>query len=93
MRILLIFSVIIFLISIFVSFYVARSATRNLNTLTKNIVDFGKGNLTINAQDYGIDEIGTLASAFNEMTDRINELINLEYKAQLLTKSAELQAL
>lgn len=93
LRILIIFSVIVFLISIFVSFLVARSATRNLNTLTRNIADFGNGNLAINASDYGMDEIGTLASAFNEMTDQINELINREYKAQILTKSAELQAL
>ncbi len=93
LQILIFFSVAVFLVSVFVSFCVARSATRNLNALTRNIADFGKGNLTINASDYGVDEIGILASTFNEMTNRINELINLEYKAQLLTKSAELQAL
>ena len=93
LRILIIFSVIIFLLSIFVSFCVARSATHNLKALTKSIAEFGNGTLQINSQDYGNDEIGILASTFNEMTDRINELINLEYKAQLLKKSAELQTL
>lgn len=93
LQIIVTFSGIIFLISIFVSFYLTRSATHKLKILAQNIAEFGKGNLTINAEDYGIDEIGTLASAFNNMTEQINELINLEYKAQLLKKSAELQAL
>lgn len=93
LQILIIFSAIIFFISVITSFYFTRSVTRKLKTLTQNIADFGEGNLTINAKDYGIDEIGILASTFNEMTERINELINLEYKSQLLKKSAELQAL
>lgn len=93
LKILIIFSVVIFLMSIFVSFCVARTTTRNLKALTKSIAEFGNGNLQINSHDYGNDEVGVLASTFNEMTNRINELINLEYKAQILKKSAELQTL
>lgn len=71
----------------------SRTVTRRLNALTAKVVAFGEGELSMIAEDYGEDEIGTLASAFNEMTAKINELINLEYKAKLLQKTAELQML
>lgn len=93
LRNIVIFSAVIFLISIWIAFYLTRSATSKLKALTQTIAEFGNGNLTINAGDYGTDEIGTLALTFNQMAERINELINLEYKAQLLKKTAELQAL
>lgn len=92
-QITLAFSVVVFIFSIAIAMYFSRSATRRLSILSKNIAEFGNGNLTINAEDYGNDEIGMLASAFNDMTDKINELINLEYKAKVLRKTAELQAL
>lgn len=72
---------------------ITRSATRKLKRLTETISEFDNGALTIDETDYGNDEIGILATAFHDMTERINELINLEYKAQVLKKSAELQAL
>lgn len=92
LRVIMIFSVIVFLISILISFWVTRSATHKLKALTENISEFGNSDFVINDTDYGNDEIGILASTFHDMTDRINELINLEYKAQVLKKSAELQA-
>lgn len=93
LQILIAFSLTIFVVSILVSFYVAKSATRNLKALTQSIAEFGNGNLQINSHDYGTDEIGILASTFHEMTNQINELIDLQYKAQILKKSAELQTL
>lgn len=92
-RIITTFSITVFFISIIISFYVTRSATRKLKVLTQNISEFGNGTFTFDLEDYGNDEIGILATAFHDMTERINELINLEYKAQVLKKSAELQAL
>lgn len=76
-----------------IAFCFSRTITRKLDALTKKVVDFGEGDLSINIEDYGNDEIGTLASAFHEMTEKINELINREYKAKLLLKTAELQML
>lgn len=87
------FSAIVFILSLFIAFYFSRSVTYKLKMLTRDISAFGNGNLSINANDYGTDEIGTLARAFNDMTEKINELINLEYKAKVLKKSAELRAL
>lgn len=93
LRLIVIFSVVVFFVSVLISFWVTRSATRKLKRLTETISEFGNGALTIDETDYGNDEIGILATAFHDMTERINELINLEYKAQVLKKSAELQAL
>lgn len=92
-RIMLLMSAAFILLAVAVSFYFSRTATRRLNALTMDVAAFGKGNLSVSSKDYGRDEIGTLASAFQEMVTRINELINLEYKAKLLQKNAELQML
>jgi len=39
------------------------------------------------------DEIGTLQHNFNEMSEKISELIDKEYKGQLATRDAELRAM
>lgn len=90
--ILILTSIFLFL-AIWTAFGLSRTATRKLNALTASVTAFGNGCLSIRADDYGTDEIGTLAAAFHEMTVKINELINLEYKSKLLLKSAELQML
>lgn len=92
-QIVLLLSVSIFILSIVIAIYFSNSATRRLKQLTQNIVEFSDGNLEMDAADYGKDEIGLMAAAFHDMTDRINELINQEYKAKMLKKNAELQAL
>lgn len=92
-QIILIMTTVFLLLAMGIAFCFSRTITKKLNALTANVVAFGEGELSINADDYGKDEIGTLASAFNEMTQKINELINLEYKAKLLQKNAEFQML
>lgn len=92
-KIILILMAVFLVLATGIAFFFSHTATRKLNSLTAKVVAFGDGELSINADDYGEDEIGTLASAFNEMTLKINELINLEYKAKLLQKTAELQML
>lgn len=92
-RILLLMSAIFILLSLVISFYFSRTATRKLLALTSDVAAFGNGNLSISDRNYGHDEIGALGLAFHEMAVKINELINLEYKAKLLQKNAELQML
>lgn len=86
-------SVLIFILSIIMAFYFSKSVTHRLNKLSKKMTEFGDGRFAINAEDYGTDEIGALALTFTEMTRKINELINSEYKQKMLKKTAELQAL
>lgn len=92
-QIILIMTAVFLLLAMGIAFCFSHTITKKINALTANVVAFGEGELSINADDYGKDEIGTLASAFNEMTQKINELINLEYKAKLLQKNAEFQML
>ncbi len=92
-QIILIMTAVFLLLAMGIAFCFSHTITKKLNALTANVVAFGEGELSINADDYGKDEIGTLASAFNEMTQKINELINLKYKAKLLQKNAEFQML
>lgn len=92
-QITIIFLVIVLILSVAIAMYFSRSATRRLSMLSKNISEFGNNNLEICTEDYGTDEIGMLAAAFRDMTNRIHTLINLEYKAKVLQKTAELQAL
>lgn len=92
-QITIIFLVIVLILSVVTAMYFSRSATRRLSMLSKNISEFGNDNLEICTEDYGTDEIGMLAAAFRDMTNRIHTLINLEYKAKVLQKTAELQAL
>lgn len=92
-KIILVLTIVFLLLATGIAFYFSRTVTRKLNALTAKVVAFGDGELSINADDFGEDEIGSLASSFNEMTEKINELINLEYKAKLLQKTAELQML
>ena len=46
--------------------------------LTKAVHHFGRGELTSRAKFHRRDEIGTLASSFNEMADRIERLVTGE---------------
>lgn len=92
-QIILIMTAVFLLLAMGIAFCFSRTITKKLNALSAKVVAFGEGELSINADDYVKDEIGTLASAFNEMTQKINELINLEYKAKLLQKNAEFQML
>lgn len=92
-RIILVLAIFFLVLATGIAFFFSHTVTRRLNALTAKVVAFGEGEFSIIADDYGEDEIGTLASAFNEMAKKINELINLEYKAKLLQKTAELQML
>ena len=92
-RLTVIFLVVVLVLSVAAAMYFSRSATRRLSMLSKNISAFGNDNLEICTEDYGSDEIGMTAGSFRDMTNRINTLINLEYKAKVMQKTAELQAL
>lgn len=93
LQITIVFLIFVLILSVAIAMYFSRSATRRLSMLSENISEFGNNSLEICTEDYGTDEIGMLAAAFRDMTNRIHTLINLEYKAKVLQKTAELQAL
>jgi GAF domain-containing protein/HAMP domain-containing protein len=64
-----------------------------INLLTETAVELAGGNLESRAEVNSKDELGTLASAFNRMTDRLREMIGtLEERVAERTHSLELAA-
>jgi len=76
-----------------VMFFLTRSFTRPLESLTNSIVSFGEGNLETKVSVRGHDELAILAEQFNLMAVRINHLITEKYELKLEEKRAILRAL
>ena len=72
---------------------VANTITGPLRRLTRQMDKVGGGNFTVKFEARGSYEIIRLADRFNWMVDRINQLINEKYLAQLNEKTARLKAL
>ena len=75
--------------------YIARlvntNITRNVLALTKAATAFSDGNLDVRVARKSDDELGLLASSFNDMAARLADLIdNLEAKVALRTRELSL---
>lgn len=79
----------IMILSILISYLI----TLPVKHLVENMKKVGEGNFNIKASHASNDEIGQLANIFNEMTCKINFLINSEYKLKIAKKNAQLRAL
>lgn len=75
------------------SFVIASGLTKPLDKLMDTIERIKGGETTIRSQDNKNDEIGRLGENFNEMLDRIEDLISHEYETKLLLNRAEYKAL
>lgn len=71
----IIFFAIVGIIVIMISFAVAGSITRPIQKLSRNVERIGKGELDQKVAVESTDEIGNLASAFNNMLDDLNDYI------------------
>jgi len=90
-RKLLLGTFIVLLIVIALSFFFARSISKSLNTLTKGAEIIGKGNLKHRIDVKSKDEIGELATAFNNMAvnlaaskDKLREQIRVKEQVKRL---------
>jgi len=61
----------LFVLGIGLSFVLARSISKPLDQLTRGVEIIGKGNLDYKINIKSKDEIGELASSFNQMTDSL----------------------
>lgn len=78
----------------FFSFFISHQIVRPIGILTKGIQKIGKsGDLSQKIEIHSRDEIGYLASEFNNMLSRIDQLMESMMKEQSAKRSAELQAL
>ena len=59
----------------------------------QNIRQIEKGNMQTQFHSLGTDEIGILGDRFKAMVEKINQLINREYKLQLENKTNQLKVL
>ncbi len=89
--------ILIAVISILTSFFIARtiSATlsRPIRRLKKSMLEVQKGNLDEEVRIDNRNEIGDLSHTFNAMTNEIKELLDANFKAQRLKRKSEFKAL
>ncbi len=85
--------ILFLLISLIPAFYLTRVVYRPLKELTHTIKHVSYGELGIRARIISKDEIGSLSAEFNQMLDRIEELIQQVVEQEMQKKDAELEAL
>ncbi|GAB4424608.1 MAG: hypothetical protein Kow0031_03700 [Anaerolineae bacterium] len=78
------------LIAVVAAFLVTRNITRPLAEMSRTSAQVAAGNLGLRVKTNRTDEIGELATSFNQMTDRLRDLIEtLEQRVQQRTKALE----
>lgn len=80
---------LVILATLFVSFKI----TSPIRILVQNIKQIEKGNFKVQFKSLGNDEIGILGERFKQMIERINLLINREYKLEIENKTNQLKVL
>lgn len=85
--------VVVVLLSIMISFFLAWNVSRPIHHLTKLMKQVEKGNFNVDLPINSSDEVGILAKSFNSMVLEIKDLIKLNYQIKLQQKEAELYAL
>ncbi|MDW4408856.1 cell wall metabolism sensor histidine kinase WalK [Staphylococcus saprophyticus] len=61
------------LITVILGFFIARTITKPITDMRNQTVEMSKGNYTQRVKNYGNDEIGELALAFNNLSKRVQE--------------------
>lgn len=96
-RIVLVIFGLIFVITILLSIRYARSITRPIESLNAKMKMVQKGNFeqpaVVDDENYPMDETGQMHRNFRIMIQRINDLINENFRKQLAIKESEYKAL
>ncbi|MED4014517.1 sensor histidine kinase [Sutcliffiella cohnii] len=80
---------LVILSTLFVSFKI----TSPIRVLMQNIKQVEKGDMKVQFDSLGKDEIGVLGERFKQMMEKINHLINREYRLEIENKTNQLRAL
>jgi two-component system sensor histidine kinase YesM len=80
-------------IAIILIYFTSKLITKRLERLVLLLKKVEGGNFDIQPVNMGHDEIGQLATTFDNMTRRLKELINEVYHKEILKKQAELNTL
>jgi two-component system sensor histidine kinase YesM len=89
----ILFGVIGLALVIMATFFVSFKITSPIRVLLQNIKQVESGNMDVQFDSLGNDEIGILGERFKEMIGKINHLINREYKLELENKTNQLKVL
>lgn len=81
------------LVALVISTYIAGRITKPLRTLQRNMKQVQAGRFDIRLDVVRTDEVGQLTHSFNQMTERVQSLVNDVYKAEIIRKEAQLKAL
>ncbi|MBP3950019.1 sensor histidine kinase [Bacillus sp. YZJH907-2] len=87
------FGVVGLALVVLATFFVSFRITSPLRVLVQNIKQVEKGNMKVQFRSLGNDEIGLLGDRFKSMIEKINQLINREYKLELENKTNQLKVL
>jgi len=85
--------VLIFGLTLFLSYQIPKSITRPLQKLTEVTEQVAEGNLSVRSDVQTGDEVGVLSDSLNTMIDKINELLEQVTKEQVRLRKAEFELL
>lgn len=89
----LIVTVVCIVFSILFATVLSKLMVTDIEKLTKNMKAVEKGNMEISVTSTSGDEVGNLIRGFGNMINRINTLINENYKGKISQKESEMRAL
>ncbi|WP_226682010.1 cache domain-containing sensor histidine kinase [Sutcliffiella horikoshii] len=89
----ILFGVVGLCLVILASLIVSFKITSPIRVLLQNIQQVKEGNMNVQFPSLGNDEIGILGYRFKQMMERINLLINREYKLEIENKTNQLKVL
>ena len=77
----------------YASILLSGTVVKPLRRLIRNIDQIEDGNLAAEVQEESRDEIGCLIGSFRRMVDRLNYMVNENYKSRIAQKEYEMKAL
>lgn len=89
----IVFGIIGLILVVLATLFVSFKITSPIRVLLQNIKQVEKGNMNVDFDSLGNDEIGVLGDRFKEMVAKINHLINREYKLEIENKTNQLKVL
>lgn len=80
-----------FLVLILAILYVSFKMTQPMKNIVRRIKQVGTGDFEIQVENYRIQELQEISDSFNDMIQKIDQLIKEVYENQLLAREAKIQ--
>lgn len=83
----------VFILTIILWYFFTHDIYYPIKRIKEAMEQMGEGQLKAHIDHERVDEVGTLMTGFNDMSERVNDLFNQVYHTKYLKKEAELRAL